>query len=108
MFNQSQIDAMVEAIVRTVHPLHVVLFGSYARGDIRGGSDVDLLVVEKEPFQGLCSRWNEIKTIRNVLRPFKGAKDILVYSQEEVEKLKDSLNHVVGEAFREGKVLYEA
>jgi len=108
MFSQKQLNDMATAIVRTVHPLYVILFGSYARGDMRSGSDVDLLVVEKEPFNGQRSRWKEIKTIRGVLRPFKGAKDILVYSQEETTKLKDSLNHVVGEAFREGKVLYEA
>ncbi len=108
MFDQKQIQEMTAAIVRAVNPLYVIMFGSYARGDIRSGSDVDLLVVEREGFGGLRSRWKEIKTIRHALRPFKGAKDILVYSHEEAEKMRGSLNHVVGEAFREGKVLYEA
>ncbi len=108
MFNTEQLDQMTAAIVRAVHPLCVIVFGSYARGDTSSGSDVDLLVVEREPFKGRRSRWKEIKTIRSVLRPFKGAKDILVFSQEETARLKHSLNHVVGEAFREGKVLYEA
>jgi predicted nucleotidyltransferase len=108
MFTQEQILEMVAAIVRAVHPIHVIVFGSYARGAMREGSDVDLLIVERESFNGIRSRWEEIKTIRKVLHRFKGAKDILVYSQEEVDRLRSSLNHVVGTAFREGKVLYEA
>ena len=35
------------------------------------------------------------------------AKDILVYSRPEVEYWRDSLNHVVARALREGRVLYE-
>ena len=34
------------------------------------------------------------------------SKDLLLYSRDEVEARKDSLNHVVGRAFREGKVLH--
>ena len=41
------------------------------------------------------------------LQPFKGAKDILVFSQVEMLRLSDSVNHVLGKAFREGKILYE-
>jgi len=108
LFTQEQIKDMTVSIVNAVHPLTVILFGSYARGNMSANSDVDLLIVERAPFNEQRSRWSVIKTIRKVLRPFKGAKDILVYSQEETLRLKDSVNHIVGEAFREGKVLYEA
>ena len=33
--------------------------------------------------------------------------DILVYSREDVEYWRDSLNHVLARALREGKVVYE-
>jgi predicted nucleotidyltransferase len=108
MFNQDQIKEMASAIVQAVHPMAVILFGSYARGDMRDDSDVDLLVIERESFSRKRSRWGELRTIRGALRPFKGPKDILVFSKEEADRLRGSLNHVVGEAFREGKVLYEA
>ncbi len=42
------IRAVVVAIVDTVHPLAVVLFGSRARGDYHAQSDADLLVVMPE------------------------------------------------------------
>ena len=41
---------MVETIVREAAPEVIILFGSRARGDARPDSDVDLLVVETEPF----------------------------------------------------------
>lgn len=35
------------------------------------------------------------------------AKDILLYSRPEVEYWRDSLNHVVARALREGEIRYE-
>jgi hypothetical protein len=40
------------------------------------------------------------------LSQFPVAKDILVYSQDEVEKWRDARNHVIARALREGRVLY--
>ena len=45
---------MVRAIVDEVDPEQVILFGSRARGDERESSDVDLIVLEAEPF-GPCA-----------------------------------------------------
>lgn len=42
-----------------------------------------------------------------VLAPFNVAKDILVYSSDEVERWRGSPNHVLARALREGQVLYE-
>ena len=44
------IGQMVQAIVDEVDPEQVILFGSRVRGDERHDSDVDLVVVEAEPF----------------------------------------------------------
>ncbi len=39
------VEELTAAIVRSTHPLAVVLFGSRARGDHRLTSDIDLLIV---------------------------------------------------------------
>jgi uncharacterized protein len=39
------IPTMVERIVHEFEPVQIILFGSQARGEARGDSDVDLLVV---------------------------------------------------------------
>ena len=99
---------MVQAIVDEVDPEQVILFGSRARGDEREHSDVDLIVVEAEP-------------VRTGTKPAQGAgpalprlggvsgtpPHVLVYSHEDIDYWRDSLNHVLARALREGKVLYE-
>lgn len=98
---------MVQAIVDEVDPEQVILFGSRGRGDARVSSDVDLLVIEAEPFGPERSKHGEMNRLYRVLRGFRVPKDILVFSNEEVEYWRDSLNHVLARALREGKVLYE-
>jgi len=102
------IDRMARQIVRTVDPLRIVLFGSWARGEGDEGSDVDLLVVEREPFGQDRSRRREAARIWRCLSGFRIPKDILVYSVSELAQWKDSGHHVIAKALREGKVLYES
>ena len=101
------LDQMVRAIVEAVDPEQVILFGSRARGDAREASDVDLVVVESEPFGKTRSRRLEAVRLWRALSSFVVPKDILVYSLDEVALWSDSLNHVLAQALREGKVLYE-
>lgn len=105
--SEQLIRAMVQAIVEEVAPQRVYLFGSLARDSSRGGSDVDLLVVEEQGFGPDRSRWSELKRIRRSLRSFRLPKDILVYSRDEFEKWADCVNHVIAHAVREGRLLYE-
>ena len=42
---QEAIDATVNQIVEKFNPQRIILFGSYAYGDLRPESDIDLLVV---------------------------------------------------------------
>ena len=102
------IDAMARRIVREVDPQRILLFGSWARGQASEQSDVDLLVIEREPFGPNRSRRQEAARIWRCLSEFRVPTDILVYSTNEVEQWRDSDYHVVGQALREGKVLYEA
>ncbi len=103
---ESVIGDMVQAIAACCSPLKIILFGSRARGDARADSDVDLLIVESEPFGGGRSRAQEIARIRRALRDFPVPKDVLVYSLDEVEQSKNSRNHVLALGLREGKTLY--
>jgi hypothetical protein len=41
------------------------------------------------------------------LRKLALPKDLLLYSRDEFERLKDSVHHIVGRAQREGRVLHE-
>jgi predicted nucleotidyltransferase len=97
---------MTGAIVDTVRPMQVVVFGSHARGDATADSDIDLLVVEAEPFGPGRSRRDELRKICRAVSRFRVPKDVLVYSRAEVERWTTSPNHVIRRALREGRVLY--
>ena len=98
---------MAQALVDEADPEQVILFGSRARGDSGPDSDVDLIVVEREPFGTHRNRRAEMHRLDNALRPFPVCSDVLVYSLDEVEYWRDSINHVLARALREGVVLYE-
>ena len=102
---QQLLQAIVEIIVHEADPEQIILFGSRARGDARPDSDVDLLIIESEPFTVQRSRRKEAGRLWLALANIEISKDLLLYSRDEVEVRKDSLNHVVGRAFREGKEL---
>lgn len=104
--DEALLHQLVETIVREVSPEAIILFGSRARGDVRADSDVDLLVVETEPFSPQRSRRKESARLYMALRGLAISKDILLYGREEFDHWKNSLNHVVGRAHREGRVLH--
>lgn len=104
---EALLNRMVRVIVDEVDPEMVLLFGSQARGDATANSDVDLIVIESEPFDARRSRLQEAARLYRALASLRVQKDILVYSSEDVEYWKDSLNYVLARALREGRVLYE-
>ena len=107
MASDALLDRMVRAIVDEVDPEQVILFGSRARGDAKAGSDFDFVVVEAGPFGAGRSRHAEEVRLYRALAGCGASTDVLVYSRGEVEYWRDSLNHVLARALREGKVLYE-
>ncbi len=104
--NDTIINQMAECIVKEVNPVRIILFGSAARSQVHEDSDVDLLVIEDTPFGTGRSRYSETGRINRVLAGFGVAKDVLVYSIDEVERWRNSVNHVISHALREGKDLY--
>ena len=107
MLTENLLAEIASAIVKKVAPEKIILFGSQARGKTHDASDLDLLIIEKEPFGAGRSRRKEISIIRKAVSAFRMLKDILVYSAGEVEKWRNSSNHIIVRALKEGKVLYE-
>lgn len=101
------IQRMVQAIVQAVEPEQVILFGSQARGEAGSHSDVDLLIIQSEPFGPHHSRIGEMTKIWHSLAKFGVPTDIVLYSRDEVNAWQGSRNHVTTRALQEGRVLYE-
>jgi predicted nucleotidyltransferase len=102
-----QLQEMVSAIVAAVAPQEIVVFGSWAKGTAGPDSDIDLLVIQAEPFGPGCGRRQEMVRIWRALAQFQVAKDVLVYSRDEVDHWRGALNHIIARALREGVTVYE-
>ena len=94
---------MIRRILAVGEPQKIVLFGSRARGDARADSDYDLLLVEPS----VLPRHKRAARYRRALTGLAGAKDILVWTPEEVAQWRDVPNAFVTAAVQEGVVLYE-
>jgi predicted nucleotidyltransferase len=98
---------IVQRLVSAAHPEQIILFGSRARNEADDDSDVDLLVIESEPFSPYRSRLSEIGRLESAIGRLPLATDLLVYSRDEVERWRNSPRHVIARALREGRVLYD-
>ena len=105
--SNDQLASLSERIIDLAKPQRVILFGSQARGTAKEDSDIDLLFVRDHPTGESGSRRREIGRIRRGLPHLGVPIDILVFTPEEVEQWRHTTNHVVSEALREGKILYE-
>ena len=97
------IPEMTERIVRDFHPLRVILFGSYARGEARPDSDVDLLVVLPQ----VADKRRTTVAIRRLLGDLPVFKDIVVTTPDEIAQRGNLIGTVLRPALHEGRVLYE-
>ena len=89
-------------IVAAANPIKIILFGSRARGTAHPGSDLDLLIIEREP----VSVRQETVRLRRLLRDLEIPVDIIVVGQSFAERYGDIPGSVLYPALREGKVLY--
>ena len=96
------LEEVVRRILAAGSPLRIVLFGSRARGEAKPGSDLDLLIVEE-------STLPRYKRAARYLRALVGvfpAKDVVVWTPQEIEAWSRVPNAFVTTALREGKTLY--
>jgi predicted nucleotidyltransferase len=93
----------VERIARRFDPLRIILFGSWARGDARPDSDLDLLVV----LPHIENKRQTAVLIGNELSDLPVSKDIIVTTPEEIAARGKMIGQVLRPALREGKVIYE-
>jgi predicted nucleotidyltransferase len=93
----------IERIVCRFDPLRIILFGSWARGDARPDSDIDLLVVLPE----VENKRHTMVEIMRALNGLPASKDVLVTTPDEIRRRGDLVGDVLRPALREGKVVYE-
>jgi uncharacterized protein len=93
----------VQRILSVGSPEKIVLFGSWARGQARPNSDLDLLIIEESDLP----RYRRAGRYRMALLGLFPAKDIVVWTPSEVALWRDVPNAFITAILAEGRVLYE-
>ncbi len=97
------IRSLARQIVDRFHPQKIILFGSYAYGQPRPESDIDLLVIMETPLR----ESQQALQIRQYLKPLFGL-DIIVYQPAKIEQRLAWGDFFLSEIIQKGIVLYES
>ena len=100
------IGDILRKLVAEYAPQQVILFGSYAYGNPRSDSDIDLLII-KETSHRFIDRW---VTVRRILSDAKRSLplDTLILTPQEVAQRLAIGDQFVAEILEKGEVLYAA
>lgn len=103
MLSPQAIQSAVDRLIGAAHsPLKVILFGSYARGDAKEASDLDLLVVEAE----VPNIAEEYGRLRGAIGSLGTGVDLLIYPINELERRQNWQTSPIFDAVRPGEALY--
>jgi predicted nucleotidyltransferase len=97
------IRAVARQIAEQYKPQKIILFGSYARGNPRPESDVDLLVIMDTPLK----EWQQSLQIRRSLGVMFGM-DLIVRTPKKLAQRVKMGDSFIQDVLKEGKVLYES
>ena len=88
--------------VRGVKPIKVILYGSFAAGTNREGSDIDVVVISDD-FEGM-GYWERIDIISDAIYEIFAPLEVVAMTSEEWER-GDS---IITDFARNGEILFAA
>lgn len=93
---------VINRIIRRYRPKKIIVFGSFARGDVRQGSDLDLVIIKN-------TKQKFLRRMDAVLDLCDGeiAIEPLIYTEAEFERMLEEGNDFLETVVSEGKVVYE-
>jgi predicted nucleotidyltransferase len=102
---EQRLSAMAAVIHQVIPGSEVRLFGSRARGQAGPDSDIDLLITAPDSWLEHHHRFAVLNDLWDQLAQADVSLDLLLYSQSECEARRHWRSHVIGRAYREGKLL---
>ncbi len=102
MLSDGDIAGIARRIVQGYGPLVVGVFGSYAIGTAREGSDLDLFVVKRAPGPRRARRHAVLRQLAGVLHPM----DVHVFTPEELEEEAREELAFAWVVVRQARILY--
>lgn len=103
MISQETIEEVKRRLVAVYNPVEIYLFGSYAWGHPDEESDLDLLIVVDESQE---KSYNRTRPGHRALFGMNIAKDLVVYTKEEFDKVSNNIVTLGYKIKKEGKCIY--
>lgn len=96
------IRKITEKIIKSLSPQKVILFGSYAYGDVTFDSDVDLLIILDTKLKGAERQ----RAVSRLIQPRPFPVDIIVRTPEEILASHQRVDPFLNEILEKGIVIY--
>lgn len=100
----SELAELVRRVVEAVHPLRIILFGSAARGEMDGDSDVDVVVEMPGGTPTLQTSMDLHRRMIGLPLPV----DFVVIAEGELERYGHVPGMIYKRVLQEGKTIYAA
>ncbi|MHC4442099.1 MAG: nucleotidyltransferase domain-containing protein [Planctomycetota bacterium] len=100
----ANIQNILDKLITDYAPEKVILFGSYASGNPRPDSDIDLLII-KDTTERFIDRWITIRRILSDPERTVGLETI-VLTPDEISKRLAVGDQFISGIFKTGEVLY--
>jgi uncharacterized protein len=100
-----KVDLAVRTAVEVAKPSRVILFGSWARGEAKWDSDLDMAVLMPD---SSLDRLGEVhRGIRRMLGKIPMSIDLVVTTEGTAEQFRGSINSIYHRILTQGQVVYE-
>ena len=100
---EQAVNKALNKIISGLRPLKIILFGSYVKPKNEKPNDLDILIVMKSsiPF------YKRVAQVKMLFNPAPFPMDVIIYTPEEFDKWRNTINHIIPEIIHNGKIVYE-
>ena len=99
-----ELTEYIKRVKERIDPEKIILYGSFARGEAKDGSDIDLIVISKFKKIPLKRRFEILYDLHEGLRD---NFDFHVYDVTPKQYEKSKPNTIFDDIKRDGKILYQ-
>jgi len=102
---QEKVDLAVKTAVEVAQPSRVIIFGSWARGEAKWDSDLDLAVLMPDSAEPELDKIH--RSLRRKLDELPITIDLVVTTEGCAEQFRGSINSIYHRILQDGQVAYE-
>ncbi len=102
---QEKVDLAVKTVVEIAQPSRVILFGSWARGEAKWDSDLDLAVLMPDSAESQIGSLH--RNLRRKLDELPMTIDLVVATEGQAGQFRGSVNSIYHRILQDGQVAYE-